>query len=163
MAHHYCIRNQRSHLDLSASGRRTGRGGRESWGRCRRTSRRERGREWECYHQISILQTASSSSSSALNRSLHSSHPSLPLPLSQMPARLQRRWPLPVMECLPVECQLFPSFPSFALSLSFSGELFPSNNGKRKHKSRLGRGWGVTAGGATEAAKDRAGGKGRDG
>ena len=52
-----------------------------------------------------------------------------------------------------------PFLPLFC-SLALSGELFPSNNGKRKHKSRLGRGWGVTAGGATEAAKDRAGGKG---
>ena len=59
---------------------------------------------------------------------------------------------VPTLPFLPLLC-----------SLSLFGELFPSNNGKRKHKSRLGRGWGVTAGGATEAAKDRAGGKGRDG
>ena len=157
MAHHYCIRNQRSHLDLSASGRRKGEGGRVGDVVAERA---KQGGNGSAFTKLAFCK---------LRRRRRLIVPSIPpilpplsLPLSQMPARLQKRWPLPVMECLPVECHLFPSFPSFARSLSLSlfGELFPSNNGKRKHKSRLGRGWGVTAGGATEAGKDRARGKG---
>ena len=101
--------------------------------------------------------------SSALNRSLHSSLSSFP-PSHSVPDARQAAEAMAVAgDGVPASrVPTLPFLPLFC-SLALSGELFPSNNGKRKHKSRLGRGWGVTAGGATEAAKDRAGGKGRDG